>query len=118
MHKFAGVRRPKLRLVEGHVRASTTVQVPEKFKIKRKKAQTRVICVLGEGRRWLLSYTQEEQFVFGTSKTKRSTEVGRTMAMKMGMKELFHSVALSEKDSLGLDFPLPRMIFCSSFCCL
>lgn len=28
-----------------------------------------------------------------------------------------HSVALREKDSLGLDLPLPRIIFCSSFCC-
>lgn len=31
--------------------------------------------------------------------------------------EQSHSVALREKDSLGLDLPLPRMIFCSSFCC-
>lgn len=28
-----------------------------------------------------------------------------------------HSVALKEKDSLGLDFPFPKIIFCSSFCC-
>lgn len=28
-----------------------------------------------------------------------------------------HSEALKEKDSLGLDFPFPKMIFCSSFCC-
>lgn len=36
-----------------------------------------------------------------------------------GMKaEQSHSVALREKESLGLDLPLPRMIFCSSFCCL
>lgn len=30
----------------------------------------------------------------------------------------YHSVALSVKESLGRDLPLPRMIFCSSFCCL
>lgn len=29
-----------------------------------------------------------------------------------------HSEALREKDSLGLDFPFPKIIFCSSFCCL
>lgn len=28
-----------------------------------------------------------------------------------------HSEALKEKDSFGLDFPFPKMIFCSSFCC-
>lgn len=26
------------------------------------------------------------------------------------------SWVFSEKDSFGLDFPLPRIIFCSSFC--
>lgn len=31
--------------------------------------------------------------------------------------EQSHSVAFREKESLGLDLPLPRMIFCSSFCC-
>ncbi len=28
-----------------------------------------------------------------------------------------HSEAFKEKESLGLDFPFPKMIFCSSFCC-
>lgn len=31
--------------------------------------------------------------------------------------EQSYSVAFRVKESLGLDLPLPRMIFCSSFCC-
>lgn len=42
-------------------------------------------------------------------------KAGRDMWTK---EEQSHSVAFREKESLGLDLPLPRMIFCSSFCCL
>lgn len=37
---------------------------------------------------------------------------------RTGWRQAVHSVALREKESLGLDLPFPRMIFCSSFCCL
>lgn len=54
---------------------------------------------------------------FAAAQTSHTERWSGESLKKSWLHCLHHSEAFKEKESLGLDFPFPKMIFCSSFCC-